>query len=77
MTGSMLAHTVLGLPWWHSGIESVCQAGDDGLIPASERSPREGDGNPLQYFAWRIPKTEESGRLQFMGPQRVGHDLVT
>ena len=24
-------------------------------------------------LAWRIPWTEESGRLQFIGPQRVGH----
>ena len=25
-------------------------------------------------LAWRIPWTEESGRLQSMGSQRVGHD---
>ena len=25
-------------------------------------------------LAWRIPWTEEPGRLQFMGWQRVGHD---
>jgi len=25
--------------------------------------------------AWRIPWTEEPGRLQSMGSQRVGHDL--
>ena len=25
-------------------------------------------------LAWRIPKTEESGRLQSMGLQRVRHD---
>ena len=24
--------------------------------------------------AWRIPGTEEPGRLQSMGPQRVGHN---
>ena len=28
-------------------------------------------------FAWRIPWTEEVGRLQSMASQRVGHDLVT
>ena len=27
--------------------------------------------------AWEIPWTEEPGRLQSMGSQRVGHDLVT
>ena len=25
-------------------------------------------------LAWRIPRTEEPGRLQSMGSQRVGHD---
>ena len=24
-------------------------------------------------LAWRMPQTEEPGRLQFMGSQRVGH----
>ena len=28
-------------------------------------------------FAWRIPWTEELGRLQSMGSQRVGHDRAT
>ena len=28
-------------------------------------------------LAWKIPKTEESYRLQSMGPQRVGHDWET
>ena len=28
-------------------------------------------------FAWRIPWTEEAGRLQSMGSQRVGHNWAT
>ena len=28
-------------------------------------------------LAWKIPWTEESGRLQSMGFQRVGYDLAT
>ena len=28
-------------------------------------------------LAWRIPQTEEHGRLQSMGSQRVGHDWAT
>ena len=28
---------------------SACNAGDQGSIPGSERSPGEGNGNPLQY----------------------------
>ena len=28
-------------------------------------------------LAWKIPRTEELGRLQSMGSQGVGHGLVT
>ena len=28
-------------------------------------------------IAWKVPRTEEPGRLQSMGSQRVGHDWVT
>ena len=52
-------------------------AGDIGSIPGLGRSPGEGNGNPLQYSCWEIPWTEEPGRLQFTGLQRVRHDLVT
>ena len=38
-----------GLPWWLSGKESTCQAGDKGSIPGSGRCPGEGNGNPRQY----------------------------
>ena len=31
------------------GKESACSAGDQGSIPRSGTSPREGNGNPLQY----------------------------
>ena len=30
-----------------------------------------------RILAWEIPWTEEPGRLQSMGLQRLGHDLVT
>ena len=41
--------------------------------------------NPLEeematrfsILAWRLPWTEGPGRLQHMGPQKVGHDWVT
>ena len=42
---------------------SPANAGDSGLIPGWGKSPGEGNGNPLQYFAWEIPWTEEPGRL--------------
>ena len=41
-----------GRPWWFSGKESACNAGDTedaGLIPGWGKSPGGGNGNPLQY----------------------------
>ena len=38
-----------GFPGHLDGKESACNVGDLGLIPGSERSPGEGNGNPLQY----------------------------
>ena len=34
---------------------SACNAEDLGLIPGSESSPREGNGNPLQYSCLENP----------------------
>ena len=45
--------------------------GDVGLIPGWE-DPLEEDHSSI--LAWRIPWTEEPGRLQSIGSQRVGHD---
>ena len=33
--------------------------------------------NHSSILAWEIPWAQEPGRLQSMGLQRVGHDLVT
>ena len=46
---------------------------DAGLISGSGRSPGGGHGNSLQYCL-ENPWTEESGRLQYIGSQRVGHN---
>ena len=35
--------------------ESACNAGDQGLIPGSGRSPGEGNGDPLQYSCLESP----------------------
>ena len=48
--------------------------GDRDSIPVSERFPGVGNGNPLQYSSLENSWTEEHGRLQFMGSQRVGHN---
>ena len=39
----------MGFPGGSDGKASACNAGDLGSIPWSERSPGEGNGNPLQY----------------------------
>ena len=43
------------LPDISDGKESACNAGDLGSIPGSERSPGEGNGNPLQYSCLENP----------------------
>ena len=70
----------LGFPDGSVGKESACSAAETGdacLIPGSGRSPREGNGNLLQYSCLGIPLERGAwrSRLQFMGSQRVGHDL--
>ena len=42
---------------------------DPGSIPSSGRSPEEGNSNHSSIPAWRIPWTEEPGKLQPMGSQ--------
>ena len=64
-----------GLPRWQSGIESACNAGDEGSIPGSGRSPEDGMATHSSVLARRTPGTEERGRLQPIGSQRV-RDLV-
>ena len=47
-------HTVIqGLPWWLSGKESACNAGDTGVQSLGWEDPLErgGHGN----LSWRIP----------------------
>ena len=44
-----------GLPWWLSGKESACSAGDPGLIPGWDGSAGERHGNPLQCSCLEEP----------------------
>ena len=47
------------------GKASVCNAGDPGSIPGSERSPWSRKQQP-SILSWEIPRTEMPGGLQFM-----------
>ena len=51
----------LDFPGGSDSKASVYNVGDPGSIPGSGRSPGEGNGNPLQTAAWKIPWTEEPG----------------
>ena len=66
-----------GFPGGSDGKGPACNAKDLSSVPGLGRSPGEGNGNLLQYSCLENPRTEEPGGLQFMGSQRVGHDLVT
>ena len=56
-------------PGGSEGKASACNAGDPGLIPGLGRSPGEGNTNQSSILAWKIPWTEEPGRLQPPGLQ--------
>ena len=47
---------------------------DTGSIPGSGRSPGGGMAAHSSILAWRIPWTEEPGRLQSMGSHRIRYD---
>ena len=49
-------------------------ARDLGPIPGWGRTTGGETAPRSSILAWKVPWTEETGRLQPMGPQRVGHD---
>ena len=52
-------------------------AGDEGLVPGSGRSPGEGNGNPLQCSHLENPMDRGAWCAIDHGVTRVGHDLAT
>ena len=53
---SFAVHKLLeGFPGGSAGKESTCNVGDLGSIPGLGRSPREGNGYPLQYSSLENP----------------------
>ena len=48
------------------------------VLPLAWEDPLEKEmGTHSSVLAWEIPWTEQPGRLQSMGSQRVGHNIVT
>ena len=65
---SLVAHMVKSLPaMWETQVPSLGQ--EDPL--------EKGMATHSSILAWRIPWTKESGGLQSMGLQRVGHAWIT
>ena len=58
-------------------VESACNAGDLDSIPGLEKSPGEGNGNPLQYSCLKNPMDPETWRATVHVVIRVEHDLAT
>ena len=55
MTFTKYVGTIWGFPGGSEVKASAWNEGDPGLIPGSERSPGEGNGNPLQYSCLENP----------------------
>ena len=53
----------LGFPGGSEVKAPACNAGDQGSIPGLRRPPGEGNGYHSSILAWKIPRTEEPGRL--------------
>jgi len=54
-------------PGGSDGKASACSAADWGSIPGSERSPGEGNGNPLQYSCLKNPMDRRAWRATVHG----------
>ena len=74
------------IPWWlreesvknpPAMQEITCSAGDPGLTPELGRSPRKGNGNPLQYLGLENPMDRGAWRAIFHRVSRVQHDWGT
>ena len=64
----------VGFPGSSAGKEPACNAGEPSLIPGWGRSLEKEMATHFSILAWRIPRTEEPGGLQFLEAHGVGHD---
>ena len=69
--------SVTGFPGGSVVKNPPASAGDAGLIPELGRSPREGNGNPLQQSCLRNPMDRGAWWAIVHGVTRVRDDLVT
>ena len=67
----------MGFPGGSDGKASACNAGDPGLIPGPGRSPREGNGYPLQNSCLENPMDKGAWQAIVHGVASVGLTLAT
>ena len=65
------------LPWWLSGKESTCQAGDASSIPGLRRPPGEGNSNPFQYSCLGNPMDRGAWQATVHGVTKSQTRLIT
>ena len=58
------------LPWWLSGKESACQAGDAGLIPGLGKVPRRRKWQPTPVFLLGNPTDRGAWQATVLGSQK-------
>ena len=61
---SLFLSIPLWLPCGSDSKESACNRGDPGSVPGLGRSPREGNGNPLQYSCQENPRGRQWGHKE-------------
>ena len=62
-------------PWWLSWLQKLPARQKIRVQSLGQEDPLEkGMATYSSILAWSIPRTEESGGLQYMESQRVGHD---
>ena len=73
-----MAFIYRGLPWWLRQLEYMLAMQETRVQSLGREDPLEKEMAPhSSTLAWKIPWTEQPGRLQPMGLQRVGYDRVT
>ena len=72
-----MVYTLLGFPGSSDGKASAYNAGDQVLSLGREDLLEKEMATHSSILVWKIPWTEDSGRLQSMASQRVRHDWAT
>ena len=67
----------MGLPWWLSDKESICQCRRQVRSLGREGPLEKEMATQSHILAWEIPWREEPGGIQSIESQKIRHNLVT